>query len=205
MIRQPGPSRGCHRAPLIGRRRLVRSAALAAGLAALSGCADLGLLGDIAFAPAVPGLPADGSWVSLPVGAWVIESGVTPLAISACFEATCQPRAAVGLFRAAGPDADALAAGLADPGTVTGLLAGPGRRRGLRPSRRAAGPPSVEGRRVGTMTGYALRIARPDGSREAVEIVLSSRSAAGLTLLIVVSDSLEGADRIARDVAIQLG
>lgn len=173
----------------------------ALALLAVSGCLDLGLVGDVAFAPRVPGLPADQPWVSMPVGAWLTGSGVEPRAISACFAEACQPRAVVALFRAEGAEARALARVLDDPAALSRAVAGR-RRPGARPvpPGRAADV-TVERRQEGPLSGVAIRLARRDGSRPAYGYALAARRGDALAGLLVVAETEDGARRLAREAA----
>lgn len=201
----PGIRRPRRLVPLAGRT--LRIAAAAAAIALPAGCIDLALVGDIAFPSTVPGLPADQPWVSLPVGRWLTESAVQARAISACFAPECRPRAAVGLFEANGPEVDALARSLDDPAELVRILTAPPT--GARAARGRVPVPAVkvavEPRLEGGLSGYAVSLARRDGSRAAFGLVLASRRAGRLVILVIVAPDDGSARRLARDVAPHLG
>lgn len=195
------------------KRRLAVVAALAFGLPALAGCLDLTLITEIAFAPTVPGLPPNQPWVTMPVNAWVTEGGVRAEAMAGCFAEACTPRAAVGVFRADGSDAAAVARVLADPELLARFLAEPEKRprrmtarskpASPAPVRRAA--VSVQRLAAGTGPGFVLRMAQADGSRPAFGVVVARPRGGGTSFVLVVSGSEDAARRLAADVAARLG
>ena len=182
------------------RAASLLGAGLLVGLSA--GCLDLSFVADVVFPATVPGLPSDQPWVSLPVGAWLVDGAVEPRAISACVEATCQPQAAVGLFRATGPDAARLASSLADP---AGLLSSLAQRRSGERARsgvvRTIARVAAEPYREGAFSGIRVRLTRPDGSRPASGIALAASRAGALTVVVIVAAEDDAARRLARDVA----
>lgn len=168
---------------------------------ALAGCLDLTLVGDIAFPPTVPGLAVDQPWVTFPVGSWVQEGSVQASAIAACFAPACGPQAAVALFRATGAEAVRLREIARDPGQLVRALAATRPTKVGREMRAVTSAVSSEPLRDGAAQGFALRIARADGSHAAFGAVLASERPGTLTVVVVVSPSPEGAKRIAREVA----
>ncbi|HEY0570468.1 MAG TPA: hypothetical protein VGD16_02905 [Enterovirga sp.] len=189
----------------LGRTR-QSGLALAAGFAvsAILGCSELDRLADYAFPPSIPGLPESGSWVSLPVSRWVTEGGVTARAIVACFAPSCAARVAVGLFRAEGTDAALLAAILADPERL---------KRGLEEKDRQDPSPkrrlikteiAVERLRESPLAGFAVRLARPDGSHAVQAVVLATGARGPASVLIVVGENAEAVRRVALSVAAHL-
>jgi hypothetical protein len=186
------------------RRRLLGALPAAVALAATLGCSEFDRLADYAFPPTVPGLPRNASWVSLPIGGWVTEGGVEARAIAACFSPTCPARVGVGLFRAEGRDAALLSAIVGDPERL---------KRGLEAKDRDDPAPrprplrteiTVAPLREGTLPGFALRLARPDGSRAAHAIVLATAGSGPVSVLIVIGESAEAVRRVAHAVADRL-
>ncbi|TDR87110.1 hypothetical protein [Enterovirga rhinocerotis] len=168
-------------------------------------CRELATLVDVAFPTAVPGLPGDRPWVSLPVNRWLTEPGIEPIAISACFAPACAAPAAVMMFRAHGPEGIRLAQAAADPARlVAQLKAGPrapADRRGRRPPRALA---SAEPASEGGLTGYAIRLERPGGGRSAAGYVLAASRGGATTALVIVTPTPDEAARLARAVAPRL-
>ena len=185
----------------LGRTR-QSGLALAAGfaLSAMLGCSELDRLADYAFPPSIPGVPERGSWVSLPISRWVTEGDVTARAILACFAPSCPARVAVGLFRAEGADAALLAALLADPERL---------KRGLEEKERQDPSPkrrlikteiAVERLRESPLDGFALRLARPDGSHAVQAVALATSRPGPASVLIVIGENAEAGRRVALSV-----
>lgn len=181
--------------------RLCRRPAIwlgAGALLGLSGCLDLALISSIAFPPTVPGLDPQQSWVSLPVSSWVTEGSVEAAAIAGCFD--CASPAAVGLFRASGPAGAELLREASRPEAVAALLLR--KQAGKIEAKRA--PPAVatavEPVSEGGWTGFAVRLARSDGSKSATGVALARRGRSGVTVLLVVAGTDQVARRIAREV-----
>lgn len=195
--------------PAAGGSRARRLAPLGAALwlvVSMGACRELATVADVAFPSAVPGLPSDQPWTSLPVRRWLTEPGIEPVAISACFAPACPSPAAVMLFRAQGPEAVRLARAAADPAALVASLErgprAPPDRHGRRPPRSVvkAEPAGESG-----MTGYAVRIARPDGRRSAAGYVLAAERDGTTTALVIVAATPEAARQLARAVAPHLG
>ncbi|HEX8663018.1 MAG TPA: hypothetical protein VF744_03180 [Beijerinckiaceae bacterium] len=176
----------------------TRLAAAALGLAAL------GLAGCIWMPAAVEGLPAGGSWVALPLRAWIAEGGVRAEGIAGCFSGECAPRVAVGIFRATGAEARTLQAVLREPERLVRFIAERDaadtdpRRRGVRTVA------TVEKLREGAASGFLAALMREDGSRAAHAAVLGRETAEGLRLALIVGESPEGVRMTAREVAAKL-
>ena len=178
----------------------------------LASCLDVGLLADTTFPPEVPGLPAGQPWVSLPVRSWVVEGDVKVRAVSACFEATCRPQAAVVVFDVAGPDATRLRAALRDPASlerelVARALLRPPVRSGRRRGAPAPGD-SLPATRIEVVAasgtsgaGLTVRLARPDGSRSTFGVISAVPRPGGMTVVIVIAPSQQAASSLAQDVA----
>lgn len=201
----PAPRRAFSWAGARLLRRRAGQAAAAATVLLAGGCLDLGFMLDTAFPATVPGLRSDQPWLALPIGGWVVEGGISAQAIAACLDPACSPRAAIGLFTATGADAAILARLLDDPdalrrGLLARIAAAP-----RRSKRRAATAVEVAPRREGALTGFALRLAGADRSREAAAVVLARRRPDEIRLILIVAPTLEAADRVARDVAPHLG
>lgn len=186
------------------RLRLAGAAVL---LAAQASCIELGrldvaLLADAAFPAAVPGLPADRTWTSLPLGTWIADGDLAVQALSACLAPDCAPVAAVTILRARGSRAGELARILDDPSRLQSDLAGRFRSRRFRPGRV---PPettvAVERRR----TGFAVRLARTDGTRPAFGHVLARRERGQLGIVVVIAADAAEAERLAGAVVSHLG
>lgn len=190
------------------RAGLLSVLAASAFTAGLGGCLDTGLLADVAFAPRIAGLPPGQPWLPLPVGSWVTESGIEPAAIVACLEPACDIRAVVARFKARGGEAATLLRIVDDPERLARELAAP--LRSASPgvgARRAASAPadrravvSVVRLPEGPARGFVVRMTRPDGSRPAYGVVLSSGGPAAITILMVVAASEAAALRLAREV-----
>ncbi len=180
-------------------------AVLLLGLAA-GACREIATVVDVAFPSTVPGLPSDQPWVSLPVRRWLTETGIEPLAVSACFAPACSEPAAVMLLRAQGRDAADLARAASDPAGLAAALNGgpppPADRKGRKPPRARA---AAEPEREGDLTGYSVRLARPDGRRSAAGYVLAAQRGDSVTALVIVAPTVEAARRLARSVAPHLG
>lgn len=194
---------------MIAGRDLGRLAA-SLGLATQVGCFDPGrldleLIADAAFPAAVPGLPADRPWTSFPVATWVVDGGLTVQAIAACFPPTCAPPAAVALLRARGPPAAELALALDEPKRLERYLRTRMQARLLPGRADTAALITVEPRREGAWPGFAVRMARRDGTRTAAGFVLARRDPTGLTLVLVIAADEDSAARLARSVAPALG
>ena len=79
---------------------------------------------------------------------------------------------------------------------------GPPDRKGRRPPRsRVAAAPVQEG----GLTGYSVRLARPDGRRAAAGYVLAASLDGTTTALVIVASTPEAAQRLARAIAPHLG
>ena len=168
----------------VRRWAVLGSAFLLAATA--TGCADLSLFAEAAFPPAVPGLPPDAQWLSLPIGPWLTEGGVEARAISACLAVDCPQPAAAAVFTARGARAAELARALDDPAGLARELA---RRMRARPApvRERAQTVVVEASRDSGLSGYAVRLARSDGSRPAVGLVMGRRDEGAITVVLVIA------------------
>jgi hypothetical protein len=186
------------------RFRPWRFLAAASMLAATAACSDLDRLLDYAFPPTVPGLPGEEPWVALPIGGWVTEGGIEARAIAACFSPACPERAAVGLFRAEGREAALLSEIVADPERLKRGLAENDRHDRSPKRRHLRTEVAVAPLREGALAGFALRLARPDGSHAAHGIVLARREQRSTSFLVVIGETEEAARRIALAVAAQL-
>ena len=197
--------------PMTAPRPLLRvalGAVLGAAAAGLAGCLDTGLLSDVAFAPQVAGLSPAQPWTALPVDSWIAESGIEPVAISACLSG-CEVRAVVARFRARGPDAAILARLVENPAPLLRALSAPPRTSRTSGTGRAK-PVPPERRAVATVTrlpgpdaarGLLIHLARPDGTRPAYGAVLATGSPEDLSVLLVVTDTEGATLRLARDAA----
>lgn len=172
----------------------------AGALLGLTGCLETSLVGSVLFAPRIAGLSSDAPWVPLPVSAWVTDERIEVRSIEACFDPGCPERAAIGLFRARGREAETLSRAAADPAQLVRYLTGQGRqmrRNAKRPQAVAAAERVV----AGAWTGFSLRLSRPDGSRPAHAVALLRRSGDALTVVLVVVETGGAARRIADEVA----
>jgi hypothetical protein len=185
---------------LQGRRRLFGALAALALLAG-TGCSEFDRLADYAFPPGVPGLASGANWVSLPIGGWVTEGGIEAKVIAACFAPNCPAPAGVGLFRAEGREAALLQAVIADPTLLRRQLEANDRRDPSPQRRRIRTEIAVERFSEGSLPGFALRLARPDGSYAAHAVVLATSGPGPVSVLIVIGKKPEEVRRIARDVA----
>ena len=178
-------------------------AALAAISAALVGCIDLGFVRDVAFPPGLAGLAPDQPWLLLPVGVWVTEGEIEARAVAGCLAPTCTVQAGIGLFEARGRAASEIAARIAHPDEfareVTRI------RRTARTTSRVPSEVAVERIREAGHDGIAVRIARRDGSRAAYGVVLAAARPGSTAVLVVIAPTPEGARRIARETAPNLG
>lgn len=181
--------------PNSGRRVLLGLAAtLALGVAS---CRQLGIVADVVFPSTVPGLPADQSWESLPLRRWLTETGIEPVAISACF--SCPEPVVAGYFRARGADGVALRRALANPAALlSGRTVGKVRRSPrVRPGlARVAAQPAQEGGLAG-----ALMVATGSRGRRAAVYGMVVERAGVTSAVVIVAVSEEAARRIARGVA----
>jgi hypothetical protein len=200
-----GKKRSRGEAMSLGRAR-QSSLALAAGFAvsAMLGCSEFDRLADYAFPPSLPGLPESGSWVSLPVSRWVTEGGVTARAILACFAPSCPARVAVGLFRAEGADAALLAAILANPERLKRGLEEKDRRDPSPKRRLIKSQIAVERLRESPLPGFAMRLARADGSHAVQAVALATSGPGPASVLIVIGENAEAVRRVALSVAAHL-
>jgi hypothetical protein len=171
---------------------LFIGAALAAALAA---CIDLPRYAALHFPSHVEGLPADGSWTALPLRAWLAEGEVRAEAVSACLD-PCAPRVAVGVFRATGAQARALAAALRDPEGLARALEHP-----TRPDRPRAAARAQ--RLTGAVPGFALTLTRTDGTRPVHARVLA-RGADPLRFVLAIGEDPEAVARLAAEAATAL-
>ena len=195
-------SGGSNARPRHGGGRLHPALLLGFGaLLGLAGCVDLEIAASTVFPPSVPGLDPSQPWTRLPVSAWVNEGDVKAVAIAGCFAPSCAPQAAVGVFEAAGPEADRLSRLAGDPqALVRGLMA---RRTATRGKRSAlprtvvsAIPFAVEG-----WKGFRLRLSRQDGSRPAAAAVLTRPDSGRLRVILVLAPAEEAASHLAAGVA----
>jgi hypothetical protein len=162
-------------------------------------------LGGCLYAPAsVEGVPADASWVALPLRGWLSEGGVRAEAITACFAPDCTPRAGVGVFRATGEEARMIGAILRKPERLARHLEerADARRSGKPPA--ATAVPTVAPVQDRGAAGFALDLAREDGSRAAHAVVLGKPSGEALRFVIVIGEDEAAIHRLAREVASKL-
>jgi hypothetical protein len=185
----------------VQQRRILFGATAALALLAAGGCTEFDRLADYAFPPAVPGLPTGANWVSLPIGGWVTEGGIEAKAIAACFSPNCPAPAGVGLFRAEGREAALLQAVIADPSLLRRQLEANDRRDASPQRRRIRTEIAVERFGEAPLSGFALQLARPDGSHAAHAVVLATSGPGPVSVLIVIGKTAEEVRRIARDVA----
>jgi hypothetical protein len=185
----------------VQQRRLLFSAPAALALLAAVGCSEFDRLADYAFPPAVPGLPTGANWVSLPIGGWVTEGAIEAKAIAACLSPNCPAPAGVGLFRAEGREAALLQAVIADPTLLRRQLEANDRRDPSPQRRRIRTEIAIERFGEGPLPGFALRMARPDGSHAAHAVVLATSGPGPVSVLIVIGKKPEEVRRIARDIA----
>lgn len=164
-------------------KRIRPSVALSA-LLLLTGCLYL--------PPIVEGLPSGGSWVGIPVQAWVSEGEIRAEAITACFAPDCAPRVGVGVFRATGDEARTIQAVLRDPERLVRFIEQRGRRgaSAKRPLPRTVA--SVTPLGDGKLSGFAARLMREDGTRAAHIVAIGAETAGGLRLVIAAGESAEG-------------
>ncbi len=182
--------------------RKLRPLAAALCATALPGCLDLGLVSSIAFPPDIPGLDRDQPWVRLPVGSWVTDGAVQPVAMVGCFAPSCSPQAAIGLFRARGAEAENLARVAQDPQRLaSALLEGRPRPSGLGKAPKPKIAADAQPIREGGWRGFSLHLAREDGTRAVHGAILTRSTAGTLTIVFVVSGAENAALRIARTVA----
>ena len=183
--------------PAPGRWRGVRGLGATAMLAvcvALAGC--------VYIPGRVDGVPAGAPWVALPLRGWIAEGGATAEAVTACFAPDCAPRVAVGVFRADGAQAAALAGVLREPQTLARtLLANDAADRD--PKRRHIRTvPTVQPLREGDFEGFAIELARADGARAPAHgAVLGRHSGEALRFVIVVGFEAGTVRQVARDAA----
>lgn len=177
--------------------------ALGAISAALVGCVDLGFMRDVAFPPGLQGLAPDQPWLLLPVGIWVSEGEIEARAVAGCLAPGCAVQAGIGLFEARGRAASDIAARIAHPGEFARDMARTRLRSGAKS--RVTSEVAVERIREAGHDGVAVRIARRDGSRAAYGIVLAASRPGLTTVLVVIALTPEGARRIARETAANLG
>jgi hypothetical protein len=171
---------------------------------AFAGCIDLSLVREVAFPPAVPGLATDQPWISLPVGAWLLEGDLAANAVAACASPACPAPSVVGLFTAKGRSGTDLAAAVDRPERLVRAL----QERSERRDAKRAGPrrPEIvatvaaERLREGAFSGVLVRLSRPDGSRPAVGAAVTARRAGAVAVVVVVTTSEDGARRLVRDV-----
>ena len=185
-------------------------------MSAQAGCLDLGLVADTAFPAEVPGLPSGQPWVSLPVRSWLVQGDVQVRAVSACFDATCRPRAAVAVFDVAGRDAARLTADLADPSALKReLVARALLRPNVRPARSGARPAargtSLWPPRIDVVASpgpgpprLSVRLARPDGSRAAFGHIVALWHQGSVTFVVVIAADEDDARELAGAVAARL-
>lgn len=178
-------------------------AVVAAISAALAGCIDLGVMRGVAFPPGLDGLSPDQPWLLLPVGVWVTEGEIEARAVAGCLAPACAVQAGIGLFEARGRAASDIAARIARPDEFARDMARI--RLGSRANSPVPSEVAVERIREAGHDGVAVRIARRDGSRAAYGIVLAASRPGSTTVLMVIAPTPEGARRIARETAANLG
>lgn len=178
-------------------------AAVAAVSAALVGCIDLGFVRDVAFPPGLQGLAPDQPWLLLPVGVWVTEGEIEARAVAGCLALGCAVQAGIGLFEARGRAASDIAARIAHPDEFARDMARI--RLGSRANSPVPSEVAVERIREAGHEGVAVRIARRDGSRAAYAVVLAASRPGSTSVLMVIAPTPEGARRIARETAANLG
>jgi hypothetical protein len=187
------------RAPVQAARIALPAVAAILSFAAVSACSDLDRVFDVAFPPVVPGLTDGQAWLDLPIGSWVHDGDIQATAMAACFARACPSPGAVALFQAEGGEAALLAELIAHPDRLKAALARPDASR-----KRARRPVAVEvvPLQVAALHGFAIRIARADGSRPAYGAVLARPGADGrLGFVLAVAPGREAAQRLAEAAA----
>jgi hypothetical protein len=143
------------------------------------------------------GVPGTSPFTALPLRSWLAEDRIEPTAVVACASDECPQRIAVGVFRASGREADALAATLKDPQALARALRD---RKRLSPAIRAATRKTPAKPRIATAveakpfddgeaSGFMLSLGRADGEgRPAYGAALGRRSGESLEVVLVVGD-----------------
>jgi hypothetical protein len=143
------------------------------------------------------GVPGAAPYTAFPLRSWLAEDRIEPTAVVACASDECPQRIAVGVFRASGREADALAATLKDPQALARALLD---RKRLSPAIRPATrktpaklriATAVEAKRFndGEASGFMLSLGRADGEgRPAYGAALGRRSGESLEVVLVVGD-----------------
>lgn len=173
----------------------------------LGSCRDLSTVMDVVFPSTVPGLPSDQPWTSLPVRRWLTETGIEPVAISACLAPECREPAVAGLFRARGPDAAALQRAAGDPSALVAALSKrkPSIRRADSRQAPARARIAAEPAQEGGLSGFVIRMVRPDGRGAAAGYVATVDARGVVSALIIVAQSEANARALARSIVPRLG
>jgi hypothetical protein len=157
------------------------------------------------------GLPAGPPYTALPLRSWLAEDRLEPTAIVACARDEGPHRIAVGVFRASGGEADALAATLKDPEALARALRTPkplsaGRFSARKPVTKPPVRTAVEARPFGDgeFSGFTLALSRADGKGSpAYGAALGRRSGETIEVVLVVGDDqavvAAAAVRVARE------
>lgn len=155
----------------------------------------------------VEGVPSGDPWAALPLKRWIGEGRIAPEAVAGCWTADCPSRLAVGVFRASGEEAEALARVLADPERLARVLRNPpppraGPARARKPEARVPIEVSAAPLAEGAARGFLVTLARRDGSRPPVHgAAFGARDADGLGVVIAVGERADAVERAARRAA----
>lgn len=158
----------------------------------LAGCLDLAFVRAVAFPPGIAGLPGDGAWLRLPVGAWLTDGDVEPVAVIGCLPPECSPAAAVAVFRARGPAGPRLVAEARDPRRLLAGLRARQDRSAVR-SRIARSEIDAQPLSVGRLAGTSVRLARADGSRAAHGVALAGERHGAVLVVLAVAETRDAA------------
>ena len=153
----------------------ARAFFIGAGLIALTACDYW--VGD----PAAP-LPDQGAWLVLPMRSFVTNPDVRVDGMQLCTLAKCGYDAAIERFTATGAEATALERSLAEPRQIARAID--------RPERGATTPPpkvDVENFGNGAWTGLHLTMTGGKKARHVDGYVVSRRSQAGTTFIVVIA------------------
>ena len=165
-----------------------RAFACGAVIAALAGCH---------LVPrAVEGVPFADPWLVLPLKEWLAEDRAEPEAVALCRPPVCGPGLVVVVVRLAGAEADQAETVLRDPARLAKALAEPRDPKARFPAKASAKPLEV-----GRAHGFAIALARADGTRAAYGAAVAQRSGPDLRVAVVIGEDQESVDETARRVA----
>lgn len=176
-------------------RRIAAVLALLLGAGALAGCFSSPRL--------VASLPADESWLVLPVRDWAAEERGRPEAVAACLSDDCTDRLMVSVLTLRGEAADEARAVLADPRRLVAHLETRDREDENEARRAVTTRAATRPIRAGGLEGFVVTLSGEGGPapRTAYGATLARDQGRELRLALVVGDDEAAVEAAVRQVA----